>query len=173
MSVNLLTSPNERDLFSSTVSCNECVSDIAEFNVNKIVKTVSLQAVTTPINDMVYTKQTMTYHQYGFLVMFSIDIRYSDKGASGSGAIYINLDGVAPLPEADNKQLVNSSIRLTNASGFDNLPRTCIVTNAGGNTPRIELSLSDISTGDLIDIPFSALVTNDGFINIQGHYFTD
>ena len=171
MSVNLLTSPNSRDLFSSTVSCNECVSDIANFNVNKIVKTVSLQAVTTPINDMVYTKQTMTYHQYGFLVMFSIDIRYSDKGASGSGNLYINLDGVAPLPQ-DNIQLVNSSIRLTTASGFDNLPRTCLVTNNGGNTPRIELSLSDISSGDIIDIPFSALVANDGFINIQGHYFT-
>lgn len=170
MSINLLTSPNSRNLYCNSLNVNEVSSDIVNFNVNKVVKTVSLQATTNPINDMVYTKQTITYHQYGKLVIFSIDIQYSNKGASGSGGIYIDLNGVSPLP-APNKQLIESFIDLSDVNGLDTLPRTSFVIN-NNNVPRIELTLSRISDGTLIAVPFTSLPVTDGFINIQGHYFS-
>lgn len=122
MSVNLLLSPNSRDLHMSKLNTNTLnyaagATSIIESNAFAADEMV-FDADTTQVAGTVYTLQNCNYCLYGNTVLYNISLTYTTKGTAGAGDLFIDLP--QDMPESETGYFVTSTARFGTTSVGDN-----------------------------------------------------
>lgn len=164
MSVNLLLSPNSKDLYMSKLTTPSIIYDVGattklesgDFISNAVV----INADTDQVTGSVYISQVVRWCIYSTFVLFNITLEYTSKGTAGSGPLFIDLP--TSMPESENGYLSICTARfgITNdqddSNGYAQFDE---------GTRRLRL-YRDFNNA----IEYEAL-TSPGYIFITGSYF--
>lgn len=164
MSVNLLLSPNEKQLYMSKLSTDSLIYDAgASFKIESgsFTDNTIIFNADTPIINTVYTVQEINWCTYNLTVFFNIGLEFSDKGikdGAGDENLYIDLPVAMPNSKSDYIVIATARRSYTSTDKSNGYAQFDI------GTKRLRL-YNDLNT----PVEFDELPT-EGFIYITGSY---